>query len=414
MTAHTSRPRRGAYALMLVVALIVLLGFGALALDVAYMFMARSQVQGVADGAAQAALVVFRITGDEDEALSAARSVVSRNRVAGEAPTLTDLTFGVWDVVAEEPYFRPDADHPNAVRAAVAREGDGSVGFLLSRIWGFTDFEVRAQATAAARSMQVAIVLDVTGSWGERDFAGGRAAVLTALDMLATTASDVDEVGMSIFTNRYAWEYTPFTDIAVTSNAEAVRDAWEVLNIASKGGTDVDHYDGFDCVLKPLAQRNIFTNPAGGCYAEMPREYTDEAGTDHSTGILLAQQMFEESPGAAAYRAMIVLTDGRPNALGSTSGAIRQAQGYTETRWREYLGPVPRTQQQIRNASIRAADELWDEFRVNAWIVSLVEHDDFMPAMVQGDGYYVRTDDSDRLAAIFAQIIASMPIALVE
>lgn len=411
---RTTRPRRGTYALLFAVVLVVLLGFGALALDVAYMLLARSQAQGVADGAAQAALVVMRLTGDEDEARRAALAVVERNHVAGEAPELAELTFGAWDVVAADPYFIPDAAHPNAVRARVAREGEGAVGYLLSRIWGFTDFEVRAQAIAAARSIQVVIVLDITGSWGERDFAGGRAAVLTALDMLENTASDVDEVGMSIFTNRYAWEYTPLTDIAAAGNAAAVRANWQVLNIASKGGTDVDHYDGNDCVLKPLAQRDIFTNPVGGCYAQMPREYTDEPGTDHSTGILLAKQMFEERPGDAAYRAMIVLTDGRPNDLGAASGTIRANQGYVEARWREYLGPVPRSKDQIRSASIQAAEDLWDDLRVHTWVVSLVEHDDFMPDTVQGDGYYVRTDESAELAAIFAQIIASMPIALVE
>lgn len=406
--------RRGNYALLFTVALLTVLGFGALALDTAYMLMARSQVQGVADAASHAAMVVLRQTGDQALARDAAARVVAANRVAGGPALVTDLTFGSWDDASPNPAFQPTRVRPNAVRVTAAREGEHAISFLLARIWGYDTFGVHAHATCAARSTQVILVTDITGSWGERDFAGGRAAVLTALDLLSATASDVDEVGMAIFTNRYAWEYTPLTDIAIPANADAVRATWRVLNIASKGGRDVNHEDGADCALKPLAQRDDFTNPAGGCYPDSPREYTDEPGTDHSTGILLAQRMFEERPGEAAYRAMIVLTDGRPNDLGATSGQIRAAQGYVETRWREYLGPVPRTKDQIRSASITATEELWDNQRVSTWAVSLVEHDWFMPAMVRGDGYYIRTDDSGELASIFAQIISEMPLAIVE
>ena len=47
-------------------------------------------------------------------------------------------------------------------------------------------------------------------------------------------------------------------------------------------------------------------------------------------------------------------------------------------------------------------------------MVSLVAHDWMMPNMVQGDGYYVLTSDSNELAAILAQIVSEMPLAIVE
>lgn len=406
--------RRGNYAMLFAVALAVLLGFGALAIDIAYQIMTKAQAQGVADAASQAAIIVLRQTGDQTQARRAAEHVVSLNAVAHGRATMTELTFGSWDDAEPDPVFRPTVVRPNAARVRVARAGDASVPYLLAPILGFESFDVNAMATSAARSTQVIIVLDVTGSWGERDFAEARAAVLTALDMLTLSASDVDEVGLTIFTNRYAWEYTPLTDIALPENAIAVQADWAKLNLASKGGTDLNPLDGLDCELKPMPQRDDFTNPAGGCYPNSPREYTDESGTDHSVGLQQARAMFEERPGGAAFRGLIVLTDGRPNRLEAEAGQIRQSQGYQETRWREHLGPVPRTEEQIRAASVAVTEDLWNELRVHTWVVSLVAHDAMMPMMAQGDGYYTRTDDPTRLAAIFAQIISEMPLAIVE
>ncbi len=410
------RGRRGNFTLMLAVALIVVLGFGALAIDTAYMVMAHTQAQDLADATSQAALIALRQTGDQDMAEDAAQQVMAANRIAGEAPTDMEVTFGTWDDTDLVPTFIEDSVNPNAVRTTLGREGADAVPYLLARLWGMDDFDATASATSATRSLQVIIVLDITGSWGERKFGDAREAVLVALDMLSESASDMDQLGMTIFTNRYGWEYTPLVQIADPTVAAGVEADWEVLNIASKGGRDADNYDGRNCRLKwPKADRNIFTNPTGGCYPDMPREYTDEPGTDHTTGMMMAQQMFDEaSTTGGNYRAMIVVTDGRPASLGASSGTIRASQGYSESRWREYMGPVPHTGWEIRTESIDLTEELWDDLRVHTWVVSLVAYDWFLPAMAQGDGYYTLTNDSNELAAILAQIVSEMPLAIVE
>ena len=425
--------RRGNYSLMLAVAIIAVLGFGALAIDVAYMRYAQAQAQDVADAASQAALIVLRQTGSTAEATAAAQAAIDANSVAGEAPDLVEIDFGNWDDSDPNPAFLTGgAAAPNAVRVTVGRESANAVPYQLARIFGKTTFGVRGTAVSATRSFQIVIVLDITGSWHEGPFANARAAVLVALDMLTESASGVDEVGMTIFTNRYAWEYTPFTQISIPANADAVRDDWEVLNIASKAPlgmpSNANPYDGVDCKNPNTAASydNDFTTPAGGCYPLMPREYKDEPGTDHSTGMGLAKQMFEERSSTAVYRAMIVVTDGIPNGLGATSGQTRAAQGFVEDRWREYLGPVPRTTQEIRNQSISQAQALWNQLQVNTWIVSLVQYDAQMmqdvpeggsgqgPGVPQGDGYWVVTNNSAELAEILAQIISEMPLAIVE
>lgn len=409
-----SRNRRGNYTMLTLVATVALLSFGALAIDSGYIILANAQTQDIADAASQAALIAYRNTGDTEIAEQAALAVVEANEIVGEEPDLTSLTFGIWDDTEVNPVFEPSMVNINAAAALVGRRADNPLNLLMSRIWGYSTFETRGRAVSASRSAQIIIVLDITGSWGETDFAGARAAVLNAADMLAISASPMDRVGMSIFTNRFAWEYTPLSQISDPDVAEEIRDDWELLALGSKAGVDADHTDRRECTLHTGARINDFVNPAGGCYDAMPREYRDEPGTDHSTGLRLAQLMFEDADVPAAYRAMIVITDGRPAALGAASGTTRAAQGYVEQRWREFRGPVPRTVGQVRAAATTATDELWDDLNVHTWVISFVADDSLMNAMVHGDGYYVRTTQASRINAILTQIIRELPLAIVE
>lgn len=410
---RTPRRRRGAHAVLMGATIMMLLGFAALALDTAYMLLVRSQAQGIADAASMAAMVALRRTGDVDKARDAAEETARQNLLGGGLPD-PFIEFGTWDDTQLNPTFQPGEFRPNAARATISRDGSSGVRFLLATLFGHERFDVSASAVSAARSADIALVLDITGSWGEAGFAEARAAVLHALDLLEASTSEADRVAMTIFTNRFSWLYTPWAQVAQPGVADQVRADWSVLNIASKGGVDIDPYDGIPCQLHPLASRNDFTNPPGGCYPHMPREYTDEPGTDHSTGILQAKEIYEALPGGASFRAMVVITDGRPNALGANSGAIRESQGFQETRWDEYKGPVPRTANEIRHASVAATGDLWDNLRVHTWVVSLIEDDWSMGAMTRGDGYYVLTQDGTQLAAILGAIIAEMPLAVVQ
>ena len=410
----SSPQRRGNYSLMVAAATVAILGMGALTIDVAYMRLAHAQAQDVADAASNAALIVLRQTGSQSLAEEAARKVISSNVVAGYQPMLSSISFGHWDTEDPTPELLTAGSNPNAVRVEISREGDNAVPLSISRLFGKEEFDVWARSTSATRSFQIAFVMDITNSWSEKNFLHAREGALISLEMLANTATGLDEVGMTMFTNRFAWEYTPFTQIAIPANANAVEDKWELLNTASKAGVDSNHSDGKDCTLHTGTRENDFNyKSVGGCYPKMPREYRDEPGTDHSTGMLLAKQMFEESLSVADYRAMIVLTDGQPNGLG-VAGVKRGQAGYVETRWREYLGPAPRTTAQIRTASIAAADDMWEDLRVNTWVISFVADDWMMDEMAQGDGYYIRTSKPSDLEPIMAQIISELPLAIVE
>ncbi len=416
---HRSR-RRGAYAILFAFVLVVILGFGALAIDVSYVRLAQMQTQDVADAASQAALFRLRRTGDLDDARAAAEAVTTLNRVAGAAPTLESVTFGVWDHTAEPPTFTETEDRPNAVRVAVARADENAVDLFLARLFGFQQADITREATSAARALHVILVMDITGSWSQSNFANARAAAVAFLDVLETSFGEYDMVGMSVFSGRYAWEYTPMRYLEDEATDAVARTAWGELNVASKGGTG--RAFPLECSLNAdsptgrNSRRNKFAAPytEGGCYPDMPREYTDEPGTDHTTGMTLAETMFEEQVDPTAFRAMVVLTDGRPNGLSAAHGRYRTELGYTETRWREYQGAVPHSTSAIKTESNLLTDAMYDDLGVNTWVVSFVADDAFMETMPKGIGYYVNTTDSSALVPIFEDIANSLPMAIVQ
>lgn len=411
------RQRRGNYAIVLAATLVVMLGFGALAVDVSWMHVVRAQAQDVADAASQAAMIAYKRTGDTAEAEMAAAGIVARNPIGGEPGQLESLEFGYWDTAGGVRTFVPAAEGINAVRVSVSRVGSNAVTLFLARVFGRDDFDVRARATSAQRDLRVLLVMDITGSWHEwhhnqEDFNYARTAAVNFLDQLTTTYGQTDKIGMVVFTGRYAYEFTPFRLVATEASDHAARTSWSLLNVASKAGRSRPYPNV--CQLNSAPNQNNFASPAGGCYPNMTREYTDEPGTDHTTGLEMARRMFDEEDRAAYYRAMVVLTDGQPNGLFAGNGDLRAAARYSETRWREYIGPVPHTTTQIKNDSVARSQALWDEMRVNTWVISFVQDDPFMPAMCHGDGYYSHTNDASALVPIFERIARSLPLAIVE
>ncbi|MCB9779314.1 MAG: VWA domain-containing protein [Alphaproteobacteria bacterium] len=440
---HRREERRGNYSILFALTLIGLVGFGALAVDTAYMRLAHAEAQDVADAASQAALVVLRASGDVEQAEAAARAVVAANKVVGQPAVVTEIDFGNFNERDDDPTFRPSGVFPNAVHVEVARSDDAGnpVPHLLARTLGHQQFDVSASSTSATRSVELTLVMDITLSWGEADFADAREASLLALEMLEETASTSDTIAMSVFNGNRANAFTPAVNLTNSTAIDGVFDDWSQLQMASVAGYDRDHFDNRDCeynynnsghyeyeyyydrrgrlkkrqVWVDGYDKNDFAQPTeGGCYPNMPRAYYDELTTDQSSGLTMARQMIASSGSNASYRAVVLLTDGRPNQVYCDQGDDRNSDGYTEDRWDEYVGPKCRNTNDIRNAAIEEAQRLWEEQGVHVWVVSFIADDWMMYQMPQGDGYYVRTNDPDELAELFAQIVSELPMAIVE
>ncbi len=408
------RNRRGNYAILFVLSIPVVLGFGALAVDTSFIRLAQSQTQDVADAASQAALLELRRTGSTALAREAAEAVVDLNVIAGGAGTLKHLEFGAWDENGD-----PDgerllaAEIPNAVRATVAREGSQAIPLFLAKIWGYNTFTVERNATSASRKLQVILVMDITNSWSPGNFDNARLASVEFFDTISDSHGPDDQIGMTVFTNRFGWEFTPLTEFDNDATVAGMRSDWDGLRTASKAGEMRSSWPA-RCSTNGGSEKNNFEDPSvGGCFPNMPREYRDEPGTDHSTGMQMAYTMFDDNFDPTAFRVMLVLTDGEPNGLGAP-GTARALDGYTETRWREYLGPAPRSGNNIRTESVAVSQEMWADLDVHTYVVSFKKDEAFMRSMAQGQGYFIRTDNSSALVPIFRDIANSLPLALVE
>lgn len=391
--------RRGSYSILFGVMIVTILGFGALAVDVSWVRLAQSQAQDVADAASQAALIQLKRTGSAEAALHAAEQVVARNTVAGHPPALLEFDVGTWD----DGDFTVSTTNRNAVRVEVGRTMD----MLLAPLFGWFQSDVRAEAISANRTLHVVLAVDITNSWTQSDFAGAREAAVRFFDVIAGAHGPNDMIGMVVFTGRYGVAHTPLMLVNDAVDG-GVRDVWNQLRTASKPGKpNTKHPNGCD-----VYTTNNFTSPKDGCFPNMWREYLDESGTDHAVGLEMAKKMFEDNPDPAAYRALIVLTDGNPNGVGAHQQ--RNSAGYVETRWDWVWANIGRNTNQVKTDSVALAAELHDDHEIDIWAVSFVADAWWMQDVAQGAGYYVRTTDPDALVPIFEDIAESLPLAIVR
>ena len=323
------------------------------------------------------------------------------NMVAGTTPGVVSVEFGLHD----RGTFTGSATRANAVRVNV----EADVPLTFASFWGLGAVTVSARATAAARPLHTVVVMDITNSWSWRDFEGGRDGAVTVYDQVTQTAGPDDRIGMVVFTGQFGVEFTPLLTIA-EAESQLVRSEWAEMRTASKAGRPNSGNGG--CSLHGGSSKNDFSDPPGGCYPNMPREYRDESGTDHAIGIEMANQMFAEQADPSVYRAMIILTDGEPNGTGAHQQ--RAADGFEDTRWRYSFVGARRGTSEVRAESVVGASQAWATGEINIWTVSFKANATWMADVAQGDGYYIRAFDAGDLAPIFEDIVESLPVALVE
>lgn len=439
--------RRGNYTVLMVLLLGVLFGFGALAIDVSMIRLAQTEAQDIADAASHAAIAELKDSHDMILARQAAEEVVAANTLAGDKALLLGMNEGSWDPASRT--FSGGAS-ANAIQVRVGRTGNQAVRLALGTLLGWYSVNVAATSTAATQSVQVILVMDITGSWEQRNFLKARQAALTFLDSLHQNHGPEDKVGMTVFLNRYGWEYTPLTAVEDSfSNASLVTNKWAKLNVGSYAGdyqatwatgTNLNTvhvackaygrsptppttypYSGLSslctsntstCYKGTSINKWSVSVPAGGCFPGMPRYYWDEAGTDHTTGIGMARRMFEENVDPTAYKAMVVLTDGQPSSYGTSEG-LRRTQGWVEP-FRQFKYSGSHSAAQIERDTPLATQALHTDLGVNTWFVSFRDDRPFMANAVTGDGWYAYTNNASDIVPIFEEIARSLPVAIVN
>ena len=167
----------GVSAVIIAIVLPMLIGFGALAVDVGYMHVTKNELQNVADAAALAATrklgTIYQgmthdaqktySCGDDDigDIKDVANAVAHNNNAGGKHIIVYDTTkgidhveIGVWNP-SNTPPFTPFTTAPypppDAVRVTAHRDGvaNGPITTFFAKIFGIDAVDVSADATAA-------------------------------------------------------------------------------------------------------------------------------------------------------------------------------------------------------------------------------------------------------------------------
>jgi hypothetical protein len=152
--------RRGAIAPLTAVLLIPLLAVTALAIDLSYLALTRTQLQNAADAAAMAAAaetVTNKLPSDQANARKWASEFAAMNTAAGSTVGIAseaDVQFGYWNSVTrqlESPRTSEANVKINAVRVLARRDpasSGGAVPLFFARVFGVNTWNLQTESIA--------------------------------------------------------------------------------------------------------------------------------------------------------------------------------------------------------------------------------------------------------------------------
>lgn len=196
--ASPLRLRRGGVIVQVGVMSTIILGMGALAIDVGAMYTTQTELQAAADSAALAA--AQRLMGDDggaapvDVARDAAVEYAGLNKVDGSYAGLaagSDVEFGRAQVGSNGRWqFTPVSGGFDCVRVTVRKSADspnGALAMTFANIFGVAQKDLWARATAMLIPRDIAVVCDLSGSMGD----DSNAIKVTRTDGGYTNARDI-------------------------------------------------------------------------------------------------------------------------------------------------------------------------------------------------------------------------------
>lgn len=396
----------------------VLVGFGALSVDISYINLARTQTQNVADAASHAAFVGYRSGGnDPDVGNAAAAFVVSENLIGNQVGHLDPVVYGEWDFDAKT--FTPGGD-VNSAKAYVSRSdanaSPNQLDLFFAPILGFNKANVVAHGVAAGRTRQIMLISDVSGSFsGDIDKAND--ANVAFLDYMKDNPLPGDLLGHVVF--------------AGTGNFPDLHELASPVDDYTSLLTEFQKLDV--CTSMPSGIRAAsYLVPEGKLRGVPPDR---DCFTSQARGLHRAMQEFIEHGDSREFQGMILLTDGQANTSirssnnnNSTSTAEDDAENLVSWMW--YGGTFNYS---VWECTSWAATNKWHSscglqsysgtfaggvhlwtvyFGSNgsnvAWLESLVEIGD------GNRGEAKDTDDASQLEAIYLEIAASIPVVLTD
>lgn len=163
--------RRGAVLVLIAIFLPVMLLLSAIAINYCYVDLCRTEMYTAVDAASRAAGKEFTSSRSQAQAIARGKQIAELNTVAGENFTLsdTDFTFGLSTRSGVSSRYVFDRGSPvkNAVEIVGRRNSsaaDSSIPLLLPGMLGRSSFDMAQTAISSAVEVDVALVLDRSGS----------------------------------------------------------------------------------------------------------------------------------------------------------------------------------------------------------------------------------------------------------
>jgi len=163
-----NKANKGQILVLVALSLVVFIGFAALAIDVAYFYHTRHQLQGAADAAALAGaaeLDANKPPNDQGDARSEAETFAAKNKAAGLDVRIynngentepfsadNDITIGFWDGSYHTGGTPVNAIHVRARRTSDVPEPilfGGAIGTFFGKIFGVDTVNISADAIAS-------------------------------------------------------------------------------------------------------------------------------------------------------------------------------------------------------------------------------------------------------------------------
>lgn len=405
--ARRQDPEQGTVAIMMALCITVFFGFAALGFDLAYVRLARLQLQNATDAAAHAALVRLRATGNVGSARAMAKSVAAQNYVWGKAITLQDaeIVFGGWNFDAKT--FTNGVSPANAVQVKGTRSStsgvNGAVGLTFGTVLGRSSIDLQHYGTAAYRIRSIVVAQDITGSFGDSIDAACQADV-TMLDTLHSFNIPADRIGMQLFTGDgqgLGNLFTPLSDLQ--TKFSTIRAQWR-----GDGKAAIDPTKTSGITVCNLLDFAIPYGPPNN-HAWMPACSVGGGGTNQGAAIKRAMDQLLAQSNPYETRVIVLITDGEPmccTMVRNSAGAITSLS----------CNPGDACSQARAQYGVDMADAA-DAADISIFTVSFgasVSQAVYNAGLARGIGVAYNTPDENELAAILIQIAGTIPIALVQ
>jgi Flp pilus assembly protein TadG len=367
------RDQNGAVAAMVAVSLTVILGFGALTIDMSYAYSTRNLLQVTASSAALAAAPELP---NQSQVVAKALEYVEANMPAANHGTVldnSDVVPGNWD--PDTKTWTPGASPTNAVEITARRstDNDNRLELFLAPILGLGFLDMEASAVAyfrAPTAWDVALVQDVTGTFISE----------------VEDAKDADQALLDCVANNFLnsrMGLTTFSGTAPTLSNPDVSPHTFVPMLPVGVRDNMTNYVAMSDAIFDI-QIPIWQN-TGASY-----------GTHVGIGIESAiEQLDSYTPEEGIIgQAIVIIGDGKPNAMNNAQ------RFYSESAYYGLCGGRC-SSTELRAMAIEAANEA-DAKGYDVYAIFYDEENDdvaaqFYEDLVRGSGQFKRTPNSDEL-----------------